>query len=510
MKTSHTLLAIIFIYFSFSAAKAQDTIILTYEQAVDIALKKSYTILSHDESRQASQYDYLYYKAQFKPRLDFNVSTPSWDEGLRGVDQVNDLPVYNSYSSMQFGGDLRFTYVLPTGGNLALSGTMYHETYKTSFLNELGDYETLKRKQAYSKFGIIFNQPIFTKNTLRENLKAAEYRYQQTEAYFTRAQMDIVYDVTVAFYRLYQADYERKINEERVRNSTEALRIARLKQETGNIPEGDVLITEINVAQNNARLSESVGLYETEKDAFKLLIGLELKHDVDIIAKTDFEPTAIDLEIAIDQALQNRMEIKENEYDIKLQNIQVDKAKREREFKGNVLAYYDLTGLGTDGSGVGDRFQSSFDDLTVRPPNRGITLTLSYPIYDWGRGRNIVKREKIRLKAEELKLENTKRTIEKEIREVVRTVYEAENRFRINQKNIESASRSYKINQLRFENGDITGQELALEQERLSQVQLDYISSYITYQLALADLKRKTMWDFENNRSYKIDNDLEK
>lgn len=503
MKTSnilHTLLLLLL----FTTVKAQDTIRLTFDQSVAIALNESFVIQSNDEGRRAMQFEYLYYKAQFKPRLDFNVFTPKWDEGVQSVDQVDDLPVFNSYSSIRFGGDMRFTYVLPTGGNLALSGLMYHEKYQTNLT--LQDYETLKRRQAYTQIGLIFNQPIFTRNTLRENLKEAEFKYQRSEAYFTRAQMDIVYDVTDGFYTLYRADYERKINAERLKNSQEALRIAKLKLETGNLPEGDVLITEINVAQNDARLSESIGKYETEKDNFKLLIGYDLRKEIDIVAEPDFEPVIIDLETAIEQAIKNRMEIKEEQYNVELQKIQVDKARREREFKGNISAYYDLTGVGLKGDNVSGLFQSSFDNLTVRPPNRGITLTLSYPIYDWGRGRNIVKREKIRLKAQELKLDFTQQTIIKEIREVVRTVYEAENRFRINQKNKLNAEKSYKINQLRFENGDMTGQELAIEQERLSQVQLDYISSFITYQLALADLKRKTMWDFENKRSYKIEN----
>lgn len=506
--TKHTYYCLFLLLMSIGLkAQNSDTIYLSYEQSVDIALNGSYTILSYNEGLKATRYEYLYYRAQFKPRLDLNLYTPKWDEGLQGVDQVNDLPVYNSFSSIRFGGDMRFTYVLPTGGNLALTSEMYHEDYRTTLA--LADFKKLQRKQAFSQFGVIFNQPIFTKNTLRENLKEAKYRYERSEAYFTRTQMDIVYQVTSGFYNLYKANYEREINEERLKNSQEALRIAKLKQETGNIPEGDVLITEITVAQNNARLSESVGQLETAKDNFKLLIGIDLQQEINIVADTDFDPILINQEIAIEQALENRMELKEGEYDIKLQEIQVDRAKREREFRGNVSVYYDLAGMGMYGNSVSDRFRNAFDDFAVRPPNRGITLTLSYPIADWGRGKNLVKREKFRLKEKELALDNTQKTIVKEIREIVRTVYEAENRFRINQKNKDNAARSYKINQLRFENGDITGQELAVEQERLSQVQLDYINSLITYQLALADLKRKTMWDFENNRSYRIESKIE-
>ncbi len=499
----HTFLPIILIL-SLLPVRAQEKTLLTIDQAIDIALHGSYTVRSNDENRRAMQYQYLYYKAQFKPRLDLNLYTPSWNESVTEVSQADALPVYNSTSSIKFGSDLRFTYVLPTGGNLALTGEMYHQNLSTTFQK---DYSTQKRKLAYSQFGVAFTQPVFTKNLLRENLKEAEYNYKSSELYFSRVQMDIVYSVTRSFYEVYRAAYEKQINEERLRNSQEALRIAKLKFETGNISEGDLLVTEIDAAQNDARLSESIGKYERQKDEFKLLIGMEMTKEVDIAAEMEFETMVVDLQMAIDQALANRLEVKENEYDIKLQEIAIDRAKRISEVKGNISAYYDFAGLSPTEGNVAELFRSSFDNMADRPQNRGVTFTLSVPIIDWGRKRNYVKSQTIRLNEKQMRLENTNEQIIKEIREIVRTVYEAEKRFRINQKNKDIAARSYRINRLRFENGDITGQELSLEQTRLSEVQLAYIDAYVTYQLALADLKRKTMWDFENNRSYVISSD---
>ncbi|MDR1344725.1 MAG: TolC family protein [Tannerellaceae bacterium] len=478
---------------------AQQT--MTIERAISIALNESYTVRSNDEARNAMRYEYLYYKAQFKPRLDLNLYAPSWDEQVSEVPRSNDLPVYNSTSSIRFGGDLRFTYVLPTGGNLALAGNLYHENLRATFEQ---DYSTLKRRQAYSQFGLIFDQPVFTKNRLRENLRVAQYQYERSELFFTRTQMDIVYNVTKGFYEVYKAAYEKQINGELLLNAQEALRIARLKFETGNIPEGDLLVTEINALQSDVNLSESSGRYELQKDEFKLLIGVDMNEEIDIVAGMDFETVVIDLQTAIEQALANRLEVKEEEYDLKLQEIEIDRAKREREVKGNIHAYYDFTGLSTNTGSIPEMFGSSFDNFMMRPPNRGVTFTLSIPILDWGRGRNIVRSQTVRLKEKQLKLANTNEMIIKEIREIVRTVYEAEKRFRINRKNSDNAVNSYRIARIRFENGDLSGQELAIEQERLSRVQLAFIDAFITYQLALADLKRRTMWDFENNRSYLI------
>ena len=501
MKT-HIFLPIL-VLFLFHSVQAQEKTILTIDRAIDIALHGSYTVRSNDESRRASQYNYLYYKAQFKPRLDLYLDMPSWNESVTAVEQADALPVYNSTSSIRFGSDLRFTYVLPTGGNLTLTGNMYHQSLSTTFQK---DYSTQKRQLAYSQFGIAFNQPVFTKNLLRENLQRAEYQYKRIELYFTRTQMDIIYNVTRNFYEVYRAAYEKQINTEALANSKEALRIAKLKFETGNIPESDLLVSEVESARNDVSLLESTGKYERAKDEFKLLIGLNMIEEIDIMAEMEFETVVIDLQKAIEQALANRLEIKENEYTVKLQEIEVDRAKREGEVRGDIRAYYDFAGLSPKEGNVAELFRQSFDNMTVRPQNRGVTFTLTVPILDWGRRRNNVKSQTIYLEQTKMQLDYQNEEIVKEIREIVRMVYEAEKRFRINQTNKDIAARNYRIYRLRFENGDITGQELSLAQTSLSQVQLDYINAYVAYQLALADLKRKTMWDFENNRSYLIEN----
>lgn len=491
-----------------SAEAVQATRKITYDEALAIALGESFTSRYYKEDMEATHYSYLYTKAQFKPMLDFGLFTPSWNEEVQGISQVDGLPVYNSVGSLRAGGNLSFTYVLPTGGNLALTSKMYWENYRTTLSQK--DNQKLERNQVYSRVALTFDQPVFTANTLKENMKVAALEFEKSRCYFTRVQMDIVYNVTQSFYDVYEAAYEHTINQERLRNSREAYRITKLKQETGNLPEGENLIAEIAVAQDEARVMESQGNLEAAKDEFKLLIGLDLKEDIELEAEMEFETFLIDLQTAIDEALRNRMEIQERNLDISLQDIEIKRAKREREFKGKISAYYDFTGLSTrEGGSVGQLVGSSFRNMGERPSNRSIEFTLSYPIADWGRAKNLVRSRQVRKKQQELQLDNTKRSIEKEIREIVRNVYEAEKRYRLNQRNREAAQESYRISQLRFENGDLTSQELFIEQERLAQVQLSYIESYITYRLSVADLNRKTMYDFENNRSYLLEREEE-
>ena len=309
--------------------------------------------------------------------------------------------------------------------------------------------------------------------------------------------------MTAGFYSLYRATRSVEIAEEKLKNSEESYRVANLKAEAGRIPQGDVLISEVALAQNRANLSAANGYLSREKDSFKQLIGLDLEEEIEIVTSLEYDTFQVDMLKAIDQALLNRLELEEAELDVKLQEISLDKAERIREFSGNITAYYDMTGISTIGSGsIPDLFESSFDNFLERPPNRGVTLTLSYPLFDWGRGKARVQQEKANLRNSKLTLDNWRNTIIRQVRDIVRSVEEARNRLVIQETNQQVSQRSYAISRMRFDNGDITAQELAIEQERLADTQLAYLDAFISYQLSVADLKRKTLWDFKNDRSY--------
>ncbi|VAW21218.1 hypothetical protein MNBD_BACTEROID01-1181 [hydrothermal vent metagenome] len=479
-------------------------VVLSYEDAINIALKKSYTIQTYDNSRLMTSFWYDYYKAMFKPRLDFNLFTPSWNESVQTIYRADGLPVYNSMGSLQAGGNLRFTYVLPSGGDLSLSARSYYDGQQT--ILTLDDDKKLNNKLFYNRFALSFSQPVFTKNTLKENLSKAELEFQKSTNQYTRGQMDIIYEVTKGFYALYRATRLVEIAEERLKNSKETFRVAKLKSDAGRIPEGDLLTAEVEVAQDLAGLSAAKGGLERGKDIFKQLIGIGLDENISIRTELKKEVVLIDLDIALREALKNRLELQEAKLDVSLQKIEIDRAKRTRELKGSISGFYDFTGISTTNSGnLHNLFNSSIENLGERPPNRGVMFTISYPISDWGRGKARVQQAIIGLEDRKLKLENMENTIIKEVRDIVRTAEESQNRLQIHEKNQGLAQRSYKIYTIRYENGDISSQDLAIERERLSSIQLNYLDAYIEYKLALADLKRKTMWDFKNNISYRVD-----
>lgn len=484
----------------------QDTIVITYNKAINIALNESYSIKSHSENKKAMQSYFMYHKAQFKPRLDFDFFAPKWSESVYQVNLAEGLPVFNSNGSLQVGGNLNFKYILPSGGNLSLYSTTYQEKLTTALSSQ--DYTKLTTDQFYTKVGIGFKQPIFTKNSLRENLIEAKYLYKKSTNYYTKNQMDIIYNVTLGFYSLYKQTRMVEINRQKLKNSEQAYRIAQLKLKAKQIAEAEVYISELEMENDKATLSESLSYLKKEKNAFKQQIGLKLKENIKILAEVQWTNIVLNINKAIEEAKKSRLEINDAEIDIKLKEIEWDRAKREREFKGEISAYYELTGLGEEsGANTIDLVKQSFKNMTKRPPNRGVSLTFSYPILDWGRGKAKKQQSQADIANAKLYLDDLRITIEREVIDVIRTVEESRNRLEIHKRNQILALKSYEISELRFKNGDISSQNLSREQERLSDVQLSFLKVFITYKLAVADLRRKTMWDFENDCSYMINSE---
>jgi outer membrane protein len=501
MKIFKYIISCILLCVSLSSAR-----VLTYEDAINIALRQSFTIKSFEQNKLAMESAYQFRKAEFKPRLDAGLYAPAWNEIVTPIPQVDGLPVYNSIGSIKYSGDMAFTYMLPTGGNVALSAELYRDNLSTTLATQ--NYRTLSTNKAYTRLAFSFNQPIFTANEKKENLQEAKFYFDRFSNQFTRGQMDIIYEVTHGFYSLYQFTRKVEISEEKLKNAEEAARIARIKAENGRIPEVDVLITRVDLARSQALVSETRNGLERERDSFKHLIGLPLEEDIQIVTDLKYDTFDVDIDQAIKSALAHRLELDEAALNIDLQKIEVNRAKRYSELKGNISAYYDLTGVSTLTSGASrDLFQSSIDNFIDRRPNRGITLSVSYPIFDWGRRSALEQQEEAYMRDYELQLEDTQKLVIRQVRDVVRSVEEAKSRLHIHEQNQQVAEMTYDISRQRFENGDINSQELALEQERLADSQLSYLEAFIAYQLHVADLKRKTLWDFDKDVVYRNDVD---
>jgi len=150
-------------------------------------------------------------------------------------------------------------------------------------------------------------------------------------------------------------------------------------------------------------------------------------------------------------------------------------------------------------------FENAWDEMKRRPGNRGAALRISIPIWDWGVNKAKVQQAEARLRQDEMRLNEEKKDIEREIRSTLNQLNSSLKRLKLLEKNVQAAKRSFAITRKRFDNGEINSQTLALNRKRLSQAFNSRLNALIKYKLMLADLKRKTFYDFAGQKEVEFD-----
>ena len=485
---------------------ARDVFILNLDDAVDIALDRSHGIKILEKYVVSAERNLWAAKAGYRTHIQGSLFAPEYDEGFTLIEQVEGNPVAKQFGSFRMRGVLDIVQPMPWlpwgGGDMTFRSEGYQlNSWTPSTVHPDVD---LKSNQFYTSMSLIMNKPLFTINDVALELEQAELNHERQTRFFKRSELDLVYRVTQSFYRLYMLSEQVEINKSKVDRQQEIYQTTRNKFDAGLIAEVDAMQAEVDLIQDQNELKSSEGDLQEQEAAFKQLIGIPLDVTVEVVTGLELKPVMIDVDQAVDLALQNRSEIVEKQIDIENQRINIRQIDARVSIKGNLMGYYKFSGFSDPtlpwGTSTSDLLTSSWDVLK-KTPNRGVTFNLEIPIWDWGRNRAQVDAAEAELERDELDLENLHITIEREVRDVVRTVYEAFDRVQMLAKSRDVGERSFDISLQRFANGDITSTELARASDQLNTAKLSYLSAYNEYKIALADLKRKTLFDFEKGRS---------
>jgi outer membrane protein TolC len=486
-----------------SAQEAEQPLqLLKLGDAISIALEKSYEMKVVRLDRLSAEKNLAYRKGNFKMRMDASFNVPNTSQGVQEISREGQLPVYESRGSTNYLANLSITQPLPTDGWLRLEGETY---YNRQSYWDYGAQQMLKRNDVLTSTSLRLNQPLFTLNELKTELKRADLNYESAVQRYKREELDIVYNVTQSFFDLYNATRELEIAVEDEKKQQEVAQLAKQKYEAGLIAEVEALQAEVYyTTSRNERVAAEAAINRFA-DAFKQLIGLTFKENVGVMTTFDYNNVEVDTDLALEMALDNRSEIRLNEVAVELSNLTVKQRDAMRAFNGSLSAFYDITGVANSDvwntSEPRPLWEQSLKDMDDRPDNRGVVFTLNVPIWDSGANKAFVQSAEADKRAAELALVEIKKTIERQVRSAISSLDEAQNQLEVLDKQEDISKRAYDISLERFNNGDISSQELENDRKSYIEAQRAYLRAYIGYQLALADLKRTTMYDFENGHS---------
>ena len=484
--------AIIFcISFIGLTAKAE-TYLLTLQASIDIAKEKSYTMRSLQEDLKIAEYNLKSATSSLKTHIDFSLAMPEFNQTVRTWDDTTGVSFY-SVKRMDYGGVITVNQPLITNGNI------YWETS----LNSYDDFYNHDRSATFNT-RLRLRQPIdalYGYNAIRSSLKSARLDYERTNKSLRREELNLVYRVSSSYYNLLSLQRSTEIALLDYERQTEANSIAQNKYASGLIREVDALQMEVDLAEAQNSYEMALVNQESAINCFKDLLGIELTDSVVLKDELKYMVVTVDADKAVEYALKNRTELRERDIAIEQQKMSIRQRKAEGMVRGYFDAYVQKTGTSMGDMNVpyGNTIQTSANDFIDRPINYGVGLTVSVPLLDWGENKARVRAAEARQRQNYIAKEELERTIETEIRNSVAQLNNNLKRLQLLEKNVVIAEKSFAITLQRFTDGDIDSQTLALERNRLNSAYRNHLSAYIAYQLSLADIMRKTLYDFEKD-----------
>ncbi|NDW18794.1 TolC family protein [Dysgonomonas sp. 216] len=475
---------------------SQDIYNLTLEQSIEIAKAKSLSILRLGQDTKIAKYNLNSATSKLKTHINLDINTPKYSEEIRSFEDSTGVS-YFPVKQLKYEANLVITQPLPTDGNI------YIQNY-ASTLNDM------RKKARYTNLRtrVGLSQPLdalYGYNGLKSTLKRAKLGYEQSNKALKREELNLIYLVSSGYYNLLSLQKKSEIALLDLERQTEAYEISKNKFAAGLIREVDALQMEVDLAEAQNNYDIAILNEESVRNSFKELLGINLNDSINISNELKYNVVIINPDIAINLALKNRLEIKEQEIQIQLQKINIKQQKTQGMIRGSIEAHFEKEGInpqleGGNYTSFNKSLDNSWQDYKDRPVNYSVGLKISVPILDWGENRAMVKAAEARLTQINYRKEEIEREIETEVRNLVANTNSNLKRLQLLEKNVVVAEKSFEITRQRYSDGDIDSQALALERSRLNNAYTSHLQAYINYQLSLADLMRKTFYDFRTQQ----------
>jgi outer membrane protein TolC len=462
--------------------------LISLESAMEIAEKSSPSIQRSLYNIEQYQYNLVAERASLKSRFSLTLNPLDFSNNRQFDTQFSQWFTNRSlYSS----GTLRVEQpILKTDGTIALINSLSWRSNQT----DIAGFGENSNKAFYNNLYLSINQPIFTFNRRKMQLEELELNYENASLQYAIQRLELEKTITTQFFDVYLAQLNLDIAREELNNTTNNFDIIQNKVEAGLLAEEELFQAELNLASAQLRLQDNELALANAEEYFKREIGLGLDEDIQLATDLDVKEVVVDLEKAIQYALDSRMELRQRQISIEQSYFDLIRTKSQNEFRADLQ----LT-LGIFGDN--EQFSKIYDMPTNNP---SVGLALNIPIFDWGERQARVQAQEVAIRSQRLDLQEDQKQISMNIRQAYRSIQTQMPRIAIAEKSVENAERTYDINLERYVNGDLSGIELQQFQNQLSTQKIEYARALINYKTQLLDLKILTLFDWEKQEPVSV------
>ncbi len=462
---------------------------LTLESTIDLALTQS-AAAKYIQNRDVNYYwRYRNFKTRFRPQLTLNGDLPNYTHSTQPITQPDGSIEFKQVSNLAASANISLSQSIPQLGTYIYART---SAYGIKNLNkdEIGF--------SGSPFVIGFTQPLFGYNWMKWYRKTEPMVYDEAQKRFVEDIEEIALRTTYHFFNYLMVQTNYNLAKSNLENSKDNLRISETKQELGQISENEFSRIELSVlnaqkALNQARMDLKNADFELKK-----YVGLDQAMEIDLDIPLDINLFEIDPDKALAKARQNRRET--TLYKRRLINAdrELAEAKDETGLSATLRGSFGLSNSAEEFLGIYDQPEK----------DRMLRVSISIPILDWGRSASTVK---LAESERELTIYDVNKDMEEFDREVIVQVEQfslLKDQLKTADEADKVAENGYQIALKKFQNGELSINDLNIALQEREQAKRDYIRSIRNYWVAYYRLRMLTLYDFENDHNITYGNPM--
>ncbi len=442
---------------------------ISLQEAMDVAVNRSSRGEIIRGTQEVAEQQYFAERIGFLlPKISINGELPAYrvDESFRFFGNLPTKRMIKT-SDFDFSSNIQLDQSLITGGDLSITANLLRSdaVYPVRGLDgiSLNDISELTSR---SFFNFSFSQPLLKPSQAKYDLKNKHDDLELALLTGREETASLEIDVAEAYLGLLQLSIEREMAADKFESARLTAEIDSMKRIDGIVAEEDWL------ASASAMIDAELDKYDIDNQYFDKRRILASLLDIN-------DPEGIEAEIPVitegpDRDIFDRMLGRWQEsISLKRAEYQYSKDQRASDFSvsshgltGNLKANYSL--------GRGTVETEGFDDDDIKTNSWGVSINLTYPIWDGGASSAVVKAARLKTEQSRLELESARKSARAEVANLINSVDVGYRKLQVLQRQIEMTQNRLDIATFRRDDGQISEVDFLL-------VRVDYHESRRKY-----------------------------
>ena len=414
------------------ASQPEQKLVLSLEQALEIALSENPTIKIADQQIEIKRYAKQGTYASLYPQID---ATASYQRVIK-----------KQTMSMDFGGQ---TQTIKVGSDNSFNG------------------------------GVTLGMPVVNAQ-LWQSLKVSALDVELAVEQARSSRIDMIEQVTKAYYGILLAKQSQDLYQSVYDNAVENNDIVKKKFDVGAVSEYDLIRSNVSVQNALPNVIEAEYTVTLALWQLKALLGIDLQREIDVTGSLMDYVHVLDKSYDISQLnLENNSTLKQLDMQEQMLEHAVKITKLANVPSLSVSAAYLYTALGNDGK---------FFKKEAWNPYSYAGLQLNIPIFAGNKRRAATREARLNLANLQLQRENVERQLRVGIVQYLNNMQSSVKKYHASAATVDQAQRGYDIAVKRYDVGrgtlvDIDNSQVALTQAELQRNQSIY--NFLTAKVSL-------------------------